>query len=154
MQVELGSSQSECLQECGLAKKSPGSLSTPLALTHQISRVASWEDKEDRKREEEWGSLYGHGTGGVCGQRDCGLGQQCVRDEQTGRGKCVCVERCRPHYKPVCGSDGHLYQNHCELHRSACLTQRKITIMHSEECFYKGTSGRTHLLVKLNLLAL
>ncbi|KAI4819232.1 hypothetical protein KUCAC02_004488, partial [Chaenocephalus aceratus] len=43
----------------------------------------------------------------------------------------------KPHYKPVCGSDGKLYQNHCELHRASCLQGHRITIMHSEECFYK-----------------
>ncbi|MGH0161461.1 UNVERIFIED_CONTAM: hypothetical protein FKN15_041224 [Acipenser sinensis] len=48
------------------------------------------------------------------------------------------MERCKPHYKPVCGSDGELYENHCELHRAACLKKQKITIIHSEDCFFKG----------------
>uniref|UniRef100_A0A673A516 Follistatin-like 5 n=1 Tax=Sphaeramia orbicularis TaxID=375764 RepID=A0A673A516_9TELE len=68
----------------------------------------------------------------------CGLGRHCVVNHETGQGDCKCLDHCKPHYKPVCGSDGKLYQNHCELHRASCLRGRKITIMHSEECFYKG----------------
>uniref|UniRef100_A0A8C1K4Q6 Follistatin-like 5 n=1 Tax=Cyprinus carpio TaxID=7962 RepID=A0A8C1K4Q6_CYPCA len=56
---------------------------------------------------------------------------------ETGEGECQCLEHCKPHYKPVCGSDGKLYQNHCELHRASCMAHQRITIMHSEECFYK-----------------
>uniref|UniRef100_A0AAZ3QUY5 Follistatin-related protein 5 n=1 Tax=Oncorhynchus tshawytscha TaxID=74940 RepID=A0AAZ3QUY5_ONCTS len=59
---------------------------------------------------------------------------------RSGKGECNCLDRCKPHYKPVCGSDGKLYQNHCELHRASCLGAQRITIMHSEECFYKGLS--------------
>ncbi|KAG7240938.1 hypothetical protein INR49_026194 [Caranx melampygus] len=36
--------------------------------------------------------------------------------------------------------DGKLYQNHCELHRASCLGGHRITITHSEECFYKAES--------------
>lgn len=39
---------------------------------------------------------------------------------------------------PVCGSDGRFYENHCELHRAACLLERKIVIVHSKDCFLKG----------------
>uniref|UniRef100_M3XKJ0 Follistatin-related protein 5 n=1 Tax=Latimeria chalumnae TaxID=7897 RepID=M3XKJ0_LATCH len=48
------------------------------------------------------------------------------------------MERCKPHYKPVCGSDGELYENHCELHRAACLKKQRVTIVHNEDCFFKG----------------
>uniref|UniRef100_A0A8C7Y5G7 Kazal-like domain-containing protein n=1 Tax=Oryzias sinensis TaxID=183150 RepID=A0A8C7Y5G7_9TELE len=58
-----------------------------------------------------------------------------------GGGDCKCLDHCKQHYKPVCGSDGKLYQNHCELHRASCLRGHKITIMHSEECYYKGKSS-------------
>lgn len=39
---------------------------------------------------------------------------------------------------PVCGSDGRFYENHCELHRAACLLERNIVIVHSKDCFLKG----------------
>ncbi|KAL2305045.1 hypothetical protein Nmel_007014, partial [Mimus melanotis] len=44
------------------------------------------------------------------------------------------MEHCKPHYKPVCGSDGEFYENHCEVHRAACLKKQKITIVHNEDC--------------------
>ncbi|XP_061101739.1 follistatin-related protein 5-like isoform X1 [Conger conger] len=75
---------------------------------------------------------------GPCENKYCGLGRHCVVNAETGQGQCSCLDRCKAHYKPVCGSDGHLYQNHCQLHRAACLKKQKITTVHSEDCFYKG----------------
>lgn len=88
--------------------------------------------------------FMGHGGGfsGPCEHKYCGLGRHCVVDGRTEQAECRCLERCKPHYKPVCGSDGKLYQNHCELHRASCLGGNKITILHSEECFYKDDSCR------------
>ncbi|TKS72044.1 Follistatin-related protein 5 [Collichthys lucidus] len=74
---------------------------------------------------------------GPCEHKYCGLGRHCVVNHETEQGECKCLDHCKPHYKPVCGSDGKLYQNHCELHRASCLRGHRITIMHSEECFYK-----------------
>ncbi|XP_035282386.1 follistatin-related protein 5 isoform X3 [Anguilla anguilla] len=82
--------------------------------------------------------LYGReGHSGPCENKYCGLGRHCAINWETGQGDCVCLDGCKPHYKPVCGSDGELYANHCELHRAACLRGRKITTVHSEDCFYK-----------------
>lgn len=75
---------------------------------------------------------------GPCVHKYCGLGRHCVINHETDQGECRCLDHCKPHYKPVCGSDGKLYQNHCELHRASCLRGHRITIVHSEECFYKG----------------
>ncbi|XP_034764572.1 follistatin-related protein 5-like isoform X1 [Acipenser ruthenus] len=80
---------------------------------------------------------------GGCENKYCGLGRHCIVNRETGLGECACMERCKPHYKPVCGSDGELYENHCELHRGACLKKQKITIIHSEDCFFKGDKCRT-----------
>ncbi|XP_035275913.1 follistatin-related protein 5-like isoform X4 [Anguilla anguilla] len=82
------------------------------------------------------------GLRGPCENKYCGLGRRCVLNAETGRGDCACLDHCRVHYKPVCGSDGQLYQNHCELHRAACLKRQKITTVHSEDCFYKGDKCR------------
>ncbi|KAG7256017.1 hypothetical protein CRUP_038888, partial [Coryphaenoides rupestris] len=71
--------------------------------------------------------------GGPCQHQYCALGRRCAVDPDSGQGACLCLERCRTHYKPVCGSDGRLYRNHCELHRAACLADSQISITHSQE---------------------
>ncbi|KAM6440870.1 follistatin-related protein 5 isoform 3-T3 [Liasis olivaceus] len=75
---------------------------------------------------------------GSCENKYCGLGRHCVVNRDTGQAECACMENCKPHYKPVCGSDGEFYENHCEVHRAACLKKEKITIVHNEDCFFKG----------------
>lgn len=73
-----------------------------------------------------------------CENKYCGLGRHCVMNGESGQAECVCMERCKPHYKPVCGSDGEFYENHCEVHRAACLKKQKVAIVHNEDCFFKG----------------
>ncbi|XP_060634748.2 follistatin-related protein 5 isoform X2 [Anolis sagrei] len=75
---------------------------------------------------------------GSCENKYCGLGRHCIVNRGTGQAECACMEHCKPHYKPVCGSDGEFYENHCEVHRTACLKKQKITIVHNEDCFFKG----------------
>ncbi|KAJ8266883.1 hypothetical protein GJAV_G00135770 [Gymnothorax javanicus] len=75
---------------------------------------------------------------GACRGRYCGRGRQCFLSEETGETQCVCQEKCRPAFVPVCGSDGRFYENHCELYRSACLLKRRIYVLHSKDCFFKG----------------
>lgn len=58
--------------------------------------------------------------------------------EVTGRAECVCQEKCRPTFVPVCGSDSRFYENHCEVYRTACLQKRRIYVVHSKDCFFKG----------------
>uniref|UniRef100_A0A3Q2CYR4 Follistatin-like 4 n=1 Tax=Cyprinodon variegatus TaxID=28743 RepID=A0A3Q2CYR4_CYPVA len=59
---------------------------------------------------------------------------------ETGRAECICQEKCRPSFVPVCGSDGRFYENHCEVYRTACLERRRIYVVHSKDCFFKGTA--------------
>ncbi|XP_037544187.1 follistatin-related protein 4 [Nematolebias whitei] len=59
---------------------------------------------------------------------------------ETGRAECVCQEKCRPSFVPVCGSDGRFYENHCEVYRTACLERRRIYVVHSKDCFFKGSA--------------
>ncbi|GAA6083681.1 follistatin-related protein 5 isoform X1 [Tachysurus ichikawai] len=80
----------------------------------------------------------------ACKHKYCGLGKHCVVDYASGEGECQCLDRCKPHYKPVCGSNGKFYPNHCELHRASCLAHERITIVHSEECFYKGKEWKKY----------
>uniref|UniRef100_UPI003AAC123E follistatin-related protein 4 n=1 Tax=Centroberyx gerrardi TaxID=166262 RepID=UPI003AAC123E len=76
--------------------------------------------------------------GGPCRRTYCGRGRQCVLMAETGRAECVCQEKCRPSFVPVCGSDGRFYENHCEVYRTACLERRRIYVVHSKDCFFKG----------------
>ncbi|KAF7206340.1 follistatin like 4 [Nothobranchius furzeri] len=75
-----------------------------------------------------------------CGRTYCGRGRQCVLMAGTGRAECVCQEKCRPSFVPVCGSDGRFYENHCEVYRTACLERRRIYVVHSKDCFFKGSA--------------
>uniref|UniRef100_A0A4X1TU27 Follistatin like 5 n=1 Tax=Sus scrofa TaxID=9823 RepID=A0A4X1TU27_PIG len=84
------------------------------------------------------GFLIQNGPLGSCENKYCGLGRHCVLNRETGQAECACVDLCSQHYKPVCGSDGGFYENHCEVHRAACLKKRKITIVHNEDCFFQG----------------
>ncbi|XP_030218240.1 follistatin-related protein 4 [Gadus morhua] len=76
--------------------------------------------------------------GGLCRRTYCGRGRQCLVLAETGRAECVCQEKCRPSFVPVCGSDGRFYENHCEVYRTACLEKRRIYVVHSKDCFFKG----------------
>nr|XP_060634748.1 follistatin-related protein 5 isoform X2 [Anolis sagrei ordinatus] len=80
---------------------------------------------------------------GSCENKYCGLGRHCIVNRGTGQAECACMEHCKPHYKPVCGSDGEFYENHCEVHRTACLKKQKITIVHNEDCFFKGDNCKS-----------
>uniref|UniRef100_A0A673IUA3 Follistatin-related protein 4-like n=1 Tax=Sinocyclocheilus rhinocerous TaxID=307959 RepID=A0A673IUA3_9TELE len=77
---------------------------------------------------------------GPCRRTYCGRGRECVVREVTGRAECVCQESCHTSFVPVCGSDGRFYENHCELYRTACLQQRRIYVVHSKDCFFKGNT--------------
>ncbi|XP_072846263.2 follistatin-related protein 4 isoform X2 [Pogona vitticeps] len=83
--------------------------------------------------------LYGQdGLHASCEQKYCGRGSKCIVNKETDKPECRCIEDCKPSYIPVCGSDGKFYENHCELHRASCLQRKKIYIIHSKDCFFKG----------------
>lgn len=71
--------------------------------------------------------------GDPCDGVFCGHGRECAVDS-GGQPQCVCQHTCKKHKKLVCGSDGNLYPNHCELHRAACLTGKTITIDRKKLC--------------------
>ncbi|XP_024126009.1 follistatin-related protein 5 [Oryzias melastigma] len=105
--------------------------------------VMRFRHKEKIPQSLKTTGFLGHGGHpGPCEHKYCGLGRHCVVNHETKQGECKCLDHSKPHYKPVCGSDGKLYQNHCELHRASCLRGHKITIMHSEECYYKDDACR------------
>ncbi|XP_035416662.1 follistatin-related protein 4 isoform X2 [Cygnus atratus] len=83
--------------------------------------------------------LYGEdGLHASCEKKYCGRGSKCVVNKDTNQPECRCVEDCKSSYMPVCGSDGKFYENHCQLHRASCLQRKKIYIIHSKDCFFKG----------------
>uniref|UniRef100_A0A4X2KHQ6 Follistatin like 4 n=1 Tax=Vombatus ursinus TaxID=29139 RepID=A0A4X2KHQ6_VOMUR len=82
---------------------------------------------------------FGHdGLHASCESKHCGRGSRCIVNEETQMPECQCLEVCKSTYMPICGSDGKFYENHCELHRASCLQKKKIYIIHSKDCFFKG----------------
>ncbi|XP_030835975.1 follistatin-related protein 5 [Strongylocentrotus purpuratus] len=69
----------------------------------------------------------------ACSHVECPKGSECLVNRTTNLAECICRPYCKPHYKPVCGSDGVMYENHCELHRASCVSGQRITV-HSHGC--------------------
>lgn len=74
---------------------------------------------------------------GPCLVHYCMKGHECTLTD-TGEATCICQRQCNMHRKLICGSDGHIYPNHCELHRAACLTKTAITIERGVHCVKHG----------------
>jgi len=68
-----------------------------------------------------------------CSTLMCRPGREC-RHQPGSAPHCACVLRCPEHWKPVCGSDGESYDNHCLLHRAACLSGAPVSPLHLGFC--------------------
>ncbi|XP_050531611.1 follistatin-related protein 5-like [Daktulosphaira vitifoliae] len=75
----------------------------------------------------------------------CGRGEECVA--VGGVARCVCIRKCGLAKRRVCGTDGQLYDNRCELHKAGCLMGVNIQIDHSYKCFMLSTSKEKNVRV-------
>ncbi|XP_035989924.1 follistatin-related protein 5-like isoform X1 [Fundulus heteroclitus] len=110
-----------------------------------VDTHTSHQESHSMEKEKADGSInqyHSDAEEDPCRRTYCGRGRQCVLMAETGRAECVCQEKCRPSFVPVCGSDGRFYENHCEVYRTACLERRRIYVVHSKDCFFKGQSFR------------
>ncbi|XP_038163571.1 follistatin-related protein 4 [Cyprinodon tularosa] len=108
-----------------------------------LNTHSSYQESHFMEREKADGSIdqsHSDADEDPCHRTYCGRGRQCVLMAETGRAECICQEKCRPSFVPVCGSDGRFYENHCEVYRTACLERRRIYVVHSKDCFFKGTA--------------
>ncbi|KAJ0182481.1 hypothetical protein K1T71_001850 [Dendrolimus kikuchii] len=71
------------------------------------------------------------GSNGVCADRVCPHGGECVAS--GGRGVCRCP-RCSNEFAPVCGSDGISYGNRCKLQLEACRHRRDVQVLYDGPC--------------------
>ncbi|XP_071808619.1 follistatin-related protein 5-like [Asterias amurensis] len=69
-----------------------------------------------------------------CTYMVCPKGSECTFNSSLGDPFCICMRECKPHQRPVCGSDGVVYDNHCELHRAACIHKKHIAVVRDALC--------------------
>lgn len=69
----------------------------------------------------------------------CPKGHECIVDTNE-EAVCVCQRQCPPagRRKLVCGSDGHIYPSHCEMHRAACMQETIISVQRGVHCIKQG----------------
>ncbi|XP_068127063.1 follistatin-related protein 1 [Hyperolius riggenbachi] len=100
--------------------------SAPLLLLLAAAVCRALEEPKSKQEEPKSKSK-------VCANVFCGAGRECAVTEK-GDPTCLCIEKCKSHKRPVCGSNGKTYLNHCELHRDACLTGSKIQVDYDGHC--------------------
>lgn len=74
-----------------------------------------------------------------CADKACLFGSRCIPSADGHYAACECPKEC-PNYgdteesQNVCGSDGKLYKNKCELNRHACHLGRTISVKYLGKC--------------------
>lgn len=84
------------------------------------------------------------GENNPCLTHYCPKGRECEVNAFSNAPECVCQRSCENknspisadnlNNQPICGSDGMVYENHCELHRAACILNRPIAFQRLEKC--------------------
>eukprot|EP00118_Oscarella_pearsei_P025648 m.308525 g.308525 ORF g.308525 m.308525 type:complete len:274 (+) comp44157_c0_seq1:1022-1843(+) len=77
-------------------------------------------------------------TGQKCGNRVCASKEICTKSDAGFR---CCEATCPDTVSHVCGDDGHLHRNLCQLDRTACLTGQKINIVPIDGCLQRCRLG-------------
>lgn len=81
-----------------------------------------------------------------CRNHVCQYGARCAPSNGGRNATCECPSTC-PNYgdhsksKPICGSDGLNYANHCELEKAACISNTTISVKYEGYC---GTALRNY----------
>ncbi|XP_015522448.1 follistatin-related protein 5 isoform X1 [Neodiprion lecontei] len=75
---------------------------------------------------------------GPCLGKYCGAGRECEISPDGEVALCICVRRCSRRHRPVCGSDGRVYANHCELHRAACNSGIPLIASRLMRCLHRA----------------
>jgi len=88
----------------------------------------------------------------LCQDVQCRPGREC--GVINGEPSCVCREGCPDHWKPVCGTDGVSYDNHCLLHKAACDSNTHISPTHRRFCRHDRDAliAREEFITQLALL--
>jgi len=97
------------------------------AKDHKSPEKEKHGKKDDVKKE--------HKKRTVCERErvQCGAGRECIEDE-NGEPTCECIRVCARRSSPVCATNGKSYDNHCELHREACIQGIKLHVEHEGHC--------------------
>lgn len=53
---------------------------------------------------------------------------------QEKQGICRCPEKCHDKKDSVCGSDGKVYENECEMKQMSCKQQQPLTVVKKGSC--------------------
>ncbi|KAF7990989.1 hypothetical protein HCN44_000794 [Aphidius gifuensis] len=78
-----------------------------------------------------------------CLDKYCGAGRRCKLSPDNSVALCVCIKKCGMRHRAVCGSDGNVYANHCELHRAACNKGIPLTVSRLMRCLHQDEHGET-----------
>jgi len=84
-----------------------------------------------------WGVTVSALASSSCDAIFCPAGRVCRMLKE--RPKCICRESCPARKRETCGSDGLIYHNHCQLHRTACLQHRHIGVDPTGNTCKKGS---------------